>query len=179
MEYRRAKNRDYTQMVALQEANLVSNLSVDEKQDGFLSRTFSAEELKEMNEDLCIVVGVDDGTVKGLLATGTTEYNSQFDLPSAMIARYHQVAFKEKPLADWVSFVAGPVVVDKSARGTGAFRGLYDELFRILPAEFQLAVTLISTVNGRSLSAHEKIGYQRVDGFTWNGREFVILVREI
>jgi hypothetical protein len=179
MEYRRATSSDYDQMVALQEANSVSNLAEQERADGFLSRTFSAKELDAMNRDLCIVVCSDNGAVKGLLATGTTEFNAEVDLPAAMIARYPFAKYNGKSLVDWVSFVAGPIVIDKSARGTGAFKGMYDELFRILPQKYELAITLISTVNGRSLAAHEKIGYAPVHKFEWNGREFVILARQV
>jgi hypothetical protein len=179
VEYRRAGTADYDQMVALQEANLVSNLSTDQKSDGFLSRTFNAAELAAMNEDLCIIVCSDNGEIKGLLATGTTDYNKQFDLPSAMIARYQNAMFAGKSLADWVSFVAGPVVIDKSARGTGAFEGLYNELFLTLPPSYEVAVTLISTTNGRSLKAHEKLGYEKVDRFTWNDLEFDLLARRV
>jgi hypothetical protein len=179
MEYRLVQESDYEQLVALQEATLVSNLSDAEKADGFLSRTFTAEELKAMDTDLCIVVCENNGSVQGFLATGTLEYNGQFDLPSTMIARFNQVNYEDKLLSAWASFIAGPVAIDKSARGTGAFQGMYHELFRIIPEKYDLATTLISTVNTRSLRAHEKIGYESVDGFNWNNRDYIILVRKV
>lgn len=179
MEFRRAKDIDYVGMVALQEANLVGNLSNAERSDGFLSAMFNASELAALNENLCVIVASDHDQVKGLLVASTTEFNSNVSLPSAMIARYPHAVFNGQPLSEWKSFIAGPVVIDKSARGTGAFAGMYQELLKQLPSEYDVAVTLVSLANGRSLRAHEKIGYQRIDSFGWNNREFAILAMTV
>src|SRR5439155_27022121 len=121
----------------------------------------------------------DNGAVKGFLAAGTPEFNRARPLPAATIARFPDVSYEGSPLTDWRCCICGPVAIDSSARGTGAFEGMYRELFRILSQDYELAVTLVSVDNGRSLHAHEKVGYERVDNFTYNSREFIILVRKI
>lgn len=186
MEFRKASKEDFDQLINLQNENLVSVLSEEQKQDGFLSASFTHEQFAMFNEDLAVIVAVDEsGTeadaacVQGFLVTSTAELNLSYPLPAAMIARYPQLKYKAQTLDSFKSFVAGPVCVAKSQRGKGIFQGIYSALPSILPPDYELAVALVSTTNPRSIRAHEKVGMEKIDQFEFGGREFYTLVKTI
>lgn len=179
MEFRRAVAADYPEIVELESQNLASALTQTEKEDGFLSGFFNAEQLAVMNDDLCIVVCLENQRLLGFLCAGTVEFNKTFGLPMAMITRYPQIRFQNKSLDSYLSYVSGPVCVQRTERGRGIFQGLYAKLFELLPREYELAATLISINNPRSLSAHEKIGFERVDRFEQEERVFDTLAMRI
>jgi len=175
MNYRRALAEDLAGVASLQNDNLMTHLEPDKLTDGFLSGSFTEEQFSRMNDDLCVVVCLDADRVVGFLCTSTTDYNRQFGLPAAMIARYPHATYGGRPLSAFTSFVAGPVCVDKQYRGMGIFEGLYRALVGLLPVKYEVVVTFVSVDNPRSIHAHEKVGLKKVDHFEFSGREFVIL----
>lgn len=177
MLYRRAVHEDLDQLVELQNQNLRSKLSEDEQRDGFLSAGFTSKQFGEFNDNLAVVVGEDEGVLVGFLVTSTPEHNLSHALPAQMISRYPNLNFRGRALTAYKSLIAGPVCVAKEHRGKGIFEGMYEALPRILPEKIELAVTLVSTENPRSLRAHEKVGLERVDLFHFNNREFQILAK--
>src|SRR6516162_7355849 len=159
MEFRRATAPDYAAVYDLQNRNLRAKLTASERSDGFLSAAFKLEDYKALNDDLCVVVCVEEGRVLGFLVASTIEFNQNFALTRAMIARYPKAAYAGKSLELYRSCVAGPVCVEREQRGRGIFEGMYHRLFELLPSEYDLAVVLIAEDNPRSFKAHTKIGF--------------------
>jgi L-amino acid N-acyltransferase YncA len=178
-QFRLAFGDDFEKMVPLQNQNLATALSDDQKSDGFLSAAFTAEQFKRMSESVAVVVALDATDVIGFVCASTAEFNSSSPLPAAMIARFPEVMIGTQRLDKLKSFVAGPVCVDKNYRGQGVFEGLYAELFENSPVEYQVALALISTANPRSVRAHAKLGMEVVDSFLFAGREFFIVARTV
>lgn len=176
MELRRATNQDYDQIVQLQLENLSSNLTPDQQQDGFLSAYFKADELEELNRDIGVLVCTDNGQVVGFLCMSSPELNMKHSLPSTMLQRFAKLEYRGRPLDEWKSIVCGPVCVSREQRGKGIFPSIYRFVPQFVPTEYELATTLIALGNGRSLAAHEKVGFERIDAFTWNNRDYAILV---
>ena len=175
MEFRRASQADYAGLYDLQNRNLGSVLTRSEKSDGFLSAGFEPDEFKALNDDLCVVVCAEKEEILGFLVASTTEFNKAFPLPRTMIERYHDSIYEDKTLDSFCSYLSGPVCVEKTQRGKGIFEGMYDKLFDLLPAQYELAVTLVANDNPRSLNAHQKIGFKPISQFMFNGRTFNIL----
>lgn len=67
VEFRRARQRDFTAIVKIQSANYVGNLSAKELREGFLSAEFTPEQVAEMAGDLGIIVASDSGSILGYL----------------------------------------------------------------------------------------------------------------
>lgn len=175
IEFRRAKVGDYASVVELQSANLASNLSEDQKSDGFLSVGFTEEQFAGMDSDLAVVLGLDGNTVKAFLCTSTVEFNRPFALPRAMIDRFAHVIFDDKPLSEWRVAITGPVCIDASLRGQGVLEKLYVCFYDVAPPQYELAVVFVSLQNPRSIKAHEKLGMAIVDEFEFNSRKYVIM----
>lgn len=96
MEYRKAIASDYKHIVELQNKNLISVLNKSEQANGFLSGSFTVEQFKAMNDDLCIIVCITDDTIGGFLCVSTPEFNKSFSLPSAMINCYPHLFYQKK-----------------------------------------------------------------------------------
>lgn len=173
----KARPSDLHAVVELQNANLVTNLSSDEKKDGFLSGAFSEEQFALMNDDVCVLVCLEDDIVIGFLCVGSLMFNEQYPLPAAMIREFSKLSFKKRSLKSYESVIAGPVCVAKEARGTGLFELMYSELPKLLPAQTTLITTLVSEANPRSLRAHEKVGMATVGRFGFGSKDFVIMAR--
>ena len=179
MQFRRAISTDYAGLYDLQNRNLRKVLTASERSDGFLSGAFEQEDFKALNDDLCVVVCVEAENVLGFLVASTIEFNKRFALSGTMIACYARAKFDGRTLDSYRSYISGPVCVERAQRGKGIFEGLYKRLFELLPHQYDLAVTLVASDNPRSLGAHAKVGFEKVDQFRFNGRVFCILVRKI
>ena len=178
-EYRLAIGEDFEKIVLLENQNLATVLTDDQKSDGFLSGSFTAEQLRLMAQNVAIVVARNGNDLIGFVCASTAEFNSQRPLVAAMIARFPEIVIEKQRLDELKSFIAGPVCVDKNYRGQGVFEGLYETLFRDAPVQYQAVLALVSTVNPRSVRAHEKVGMKVVDSFNFDGRGFLIIARRI
>lgn len=176
MEFRRVQPGDFEGLIELQNANLATNLSDDQKRDGFLSVGFSAEQFAAMNDDVAVIVGVEGDEVKAFLCASSIESNMQFALPKAMIDRFPGVVHDSKPLSDWRVCIAGPMCVDAQFRGQGVVKMLYDCLAEVASPRYDLAVVFVSVANPRSIkAASDKLHMQVIDEFDFDARHYVTM----
>ena len=68
----------------------------------------------------------------------------RFALLAAMIERYPQIEWRQRPLDGYVSFVYGPVCVDRRFRGRGLLRGLYRTLLSAVADRFEIGVAFVA-----------------------------------
>jgi len=181
MQFRRAQNSDLDALVDLQNKNSIVVDATLDRQDGYLSSAFTAEDFAAINKDLAIMVCADDVDQKLLafVCCSTPEFNKRAGLPKAMMARFDQAHFDGRPIADYACLIAGPVCVDKANRGSGIFVSLYQSLFWQLPSQYELVVALVSTSNPRSLAAHKKVGMAVVDQFVYNDKTYNTIAAKI
>ena len=176
MQFRRLQPADLTGVLALQEANLFDNLSPEARRDGFLSARFTHAQFAQMDADVAVVVAANAGRVAGYLCASGIEYNRQFPLLAAMIARYPDLSFRGRPLSEQATCVYGPACVDRDFRGRGVLRGLYQALLDDVADRFAAGVGFISKDNPRSLAAHvDGLGMHKLGEFEFNARRYWIL----
>ena len=175
MVFRRAATADFESLVSLQNSNLASNLSDQQRLDGFLSMGFSAKQFADINDDLTVIVGTEVEIVKAFLCASTLQFNAQFALPKTMIDRFPHAIYDSKPLSEWSACIAGPVCIDAALRGQGVLKMLYDCFYNIAPVKYELATVFVSADNPRSIRAHEKLGMRIVDDFDFNSSRHVIM----
>lgn len=179
MKYRRPQEIDFQQMADLNNRNMISVLNEAEKADGFLSASFSVEQFKTMDDDLCVICCVDDDKVCGYVCASSIEVNKSIPLVAAMIDNFSQIAYQGKLLAEYHSFIYGPVCIDKDYRGKGILANIFKKMFEVLAEEspqLELLTVLISTENQRSINAHKKLGMETVGQFEFNQKNYLILV---
>ena len=176
MLFRRASGTDFDGIVILQDQNLASNISDDQKRDGFLSAAFSAQQFESMDNDGCVIVGLDGNKdVKAFLCSSTPMFNLPFPLPAAMIERFSKIDIGGKKLSNQQVLITGPVCIDQSLRGRGVLENLYQALYKELYGQYNAAVVFVSKENPRSIKAHEKLGMGIVDEFDFKNKSYVIM----
>jgi RimJ/RimL family protein N-acetyltransferase len=69
----------------------------------------------------------------------------------------------------------GQICIDADYRGQGVFDALYRKHKEIHRHAYELCVTSVSTRNGRSMRAHERVGFEVVHTFRDQTDEWKIL----
>ena len=179
MKYCRPFPHHFDLLVALQNKNLISALNETERKEGFLSTAFTKEQFQLMDHLLGIIVCLENDIVCGYLCATTIEFNLAFPIPAAMIENCANLQYKDRPLNSYQYVVASPSCIDKNYRGKDIFVNLCKKLSAIIPAQYELTVSLVSTKNNTSLAAVKKIGLKPIQQFVKDGEEFWILVCEL
>ena len=154
IEYRRARPEDYPEILELQSANFIANLTEKERQQGFLSAQFTAGQAARIAEDLGTTVAVVNGRVAGFLCAFRQEFDTGSPVIAKMLNSFNCLSFEGKPLSSFRNYIYGPVCIGREFRGRGLLRGLYEAQKRDLAGQFEIGVAFVSRDNLHSLSAH-------------------------
>lgn len=176
VEFRRARQRDFTAILKIQSANYVGNLSAEELREGFLSAEFTPEQVAEMAGDLGIIVASDSGSILGYLCGLRCDFNHGSVVIAKMLEVFTGVHFRGKPLAFYKTFIYGPVCIDRPHRRRGLLRGLYEALKNEIAGQFDVGVAFVARDNSHSLQAHVAgLGMTDVGDFEVKGKIYAIL----
>ncbi len=176
MRTRPAVAADIRSILSIQTANVLANLTDEERRGGFLSAAFTAEHLAQMMREVAVMVAEDTGEVRAYLCAGSLAFHRQFPLLAAMIDRFQRVEFLGRPLAAQRTFIYGPVCVARSHRGRGLLRGLYGALRREVAGGYDAGVAFVAKDNQRSLAAHaDGLGMTLAGDFVFDGKAYWIL----
>jgi hypothetical protein len=176
IEYRCARPEDYAEIVQLQRANYIANLTAEERREGFLSAEFSLDQVAAIASDLGIAIVTIDDDLAGCLCGIRREFNHGSPLVEKMLESYVNAVFEDKPLSAFNSYIYGPVCIARQYRRRGLLRGLYEFQKKDLAGLFELGVALVSHSNPHSMQAHvEGLGMTEAGEFELNGNLFAIL----
>ncbi|EKD55365.1 MAG: acetyltransferase, GNAT family [uncultured bacterium] len=179
MKYCQPSPHHFEQIFSLQNKNLISVVDQKDRQNGFLSTIFTQEQFQVMNKSLGIMVALKNDVVCGYLCATTIEFNQAFSFPAAMIKNCEDLFYQNRSLNAYQYFIASPMCIDKNFRGKEVFLNLCKALLAIIPKQYELAVSLISTENNRSLSASKKAGAKIIKQFEEQNKKFWILLFEL
>ena len=175
-QYRRAVAADYQQILQLQSANFIANLTEAERKSGFLSAQFSLAQTAQIAEDLGITVAVLDDRMAGFLCAFRNEFPSGSPVIAEMLRSYPLFRFEDRPLSSFVSYIYGPVCIAREYRGGGLLRGLYQAQKKDLAGRFEIGVAFVSRSNAHSLRAHVNgLGMAEVGDFEVAVNRYVAL----
>lgn len=167
--FRRASEEDLVGVYELLAQNFAGNLTETQKNDGFLSIYFNADQLKEMADNGVMVVALYRSRVVGFLSTQTCRYNLAIPIARVMIETLSQSVEQDRTL------VCGPVCIDSSLRGQGILEQMYALLVREIAGTYTTGITFISDSNPRSITAHrDKLGMTPAGQFEHDGTTFKI-----
>jgi len=174
--FRPAVAEDYPSILRLQSANYITNLSDEERKDGFLSAQFTLEQTAQIAEDLGTTVAVVDQELAGFLCAFRREFDTGSPVIAKMLESYDRVTFEGKALSSFNSYIYGPVCIAREHRRRGLLRGLYEAQKRDLAGRFEVGVAFVSRSNPHSLQAHVAgLGMIEVGDFELKGNVYVIL----
>jgi hypothetical protein len=154
IKYRKATPAEYGDILRLQSANFIANLSAQERESGFLSAQFTADQTAQIAEDLGTTVAVVDDHVVGFLCAFRNDFETGSPVIAKMLQSYERLTFDGRPLSDFESYIYGPVCIAREYRRQGLLRGLYEAQKKDLAGQFEVGVAFVSRANPHSLSAH-------------------------
>lgn len=176
----RATPRDFPDIYALQEENLVTNLAPDARGDGFVTTPFTLELMGELcGQDRFLVARDEEsGALAGYAFMGSWAFCARWPAFRVAIARF-PLHWGEREIEVERTFQYGPVCVASRFRGQGVLPLLFEGVKREMRAEFEIGTTWINKANGRSMHAHtQKLGLVPLDEFDLNDNRFVLLAFE-
>ena len=174
--FRPAVAEDYPSILRLQSANYITNLSDEERKEGFLSAQFTPEQTAAIAEDLGTMVAVVDHELAGFLCAFRREFDTGSPVIAKMLDSYDRVTFEGKALSSFNSYIYGPVCIAREHRRRGLLRGLYEAQKRDLAGRYEVGVAFVSRSNPHSLQAQVAgLGMIEVGDFELKGNVYVIL----
>lgn len=172
MQFRRARLGDFDAIVELQNHNLHHAVHPTDLASGFLATAYSADQFKQMNEAMAVVVCEHNRKICGYLGAGHIPFYRQFPIANVMLTQLNDVTYRGTALDLSRVLVANPVCIDHHYRGDGVYLKLCQTIFEYLPRQYDLAVTLVPVANQRSYLATSRLGFETLDQFELNGMKF-------
>ena len=159
--------KDLEQIIALQRANLVRNLTTEEwKDQGFVTVVHTIDLLIQMHSIAPAVVVKDEGRVVAYALVLRRECREIMPVFDRRFEAIDRLEWQGKPMNDLRYYIMGQICVDKEYRGKGLFDELYRKHKEAYSNNFDLIVTEIATRNTRSIRAHERVGFKTFSHYT-------------
>ena len=178
MQYRRAVDADFTEILALQQQNLRSSLLPHERGQGFLSRAYTLPELQEMNASVGVIVATDQGQVCGYFCAATPAWYARFPFPAALITETKHIEYQGKKLCDYEFCIVNPMCIAKNYRATFVFLGLCQAMINLITPRYELALSFVAVENTHGLKSHTRM-MQAVKKFEVGAAQFWMLLRDL
>jgi GNAT superfamily N-acetyltransferase len=157
---RPAREDDLPAILTLQRQNLPAALTRDEvASEGFVTVVHTLEILQQMHRMAPSVIVRDGETLAGYALTMPLACRAFLPVLEPMFRLFDVLSWRGRPLSSYRSYVMGQVCVAREYRGRGVFPALYRGHAELYARDHDLVVTEISAHNGRSLRAHEKVGF--------------------
>lgn len=171
--YKRASDvKELDQILTLQQQNLPTNLSSDEREkEGFVTVSHSLETLTKMNEVCPHIIAKDLDLVVGYALCMHPNFAGEIEVLKPM---FHQIASILPKNSTYI--VMGQICVEKSYRRRGVFRRLYRKMQKHVKDKFDSIITEVDSQNRRSLEAHYAIGFENLKIYTIADKEWVIVI---
>lgn len=149
------------QILDLQARNLPSSLSAETMaSDGFVTVHHDPNVLQRMNVAAPSVIAKVGDEVIGYALVMPREFAADVPILQPMFALLDDLTWQGARLGDsprW--FVMGQVAVAAGYRGRGVFDGMYAAMKASYRSHYDCTITEVAARNGRSLRAHERVGF--------------------
>ncbi|MGB3466405.1 MAG: GNAT family acetyltransferase, partial [Cyclobacteriaceae bacterium] len=156
INYLLADPADIDSVLTLQAKHLASNLTEEEKRQGFVTTPFTETQLLEIIAQRGLFIAKDDHQLFSYLFAGNWRYFSQWKIFTYMISRFPQLSFKGLEITTENSFQYGPVCIDHAYRSKGHFNQLFEKMRLEFVKTYPISITFINQVNEISTAAHTR-----------------------
>ncbi len=171
-----ATESDIDGILHLQSKNLYTNLTPEERVNGFVTTPFTPEKIQSLITQTGAFVAEAEKIIVGYAFAGTWEFFSAWDIFPFMVSRFPALKFQEMKISTENSFQYGPICIDRELRGSGIFPKLFETMRNSFAPRFPIGVTFINKLNPRSLKAHtHKLDLEIVDAFEFKGNSYLSL----
>lgn len=165
---------------ALQEANLKKNVSDEECiQEGFVTAEYTVEFLEEMHSFCPSIIAKNEvGEVIGYALVTTRDVHGLHDLLTDLLDSVYPLVYNNKTLEESSFVLVGQLCVEKTYRGQGLVKKMYDFFRDSLRSQFDYVITDVASTNPRSLRAHLGAGFQIIHTIPYGGQEWKIILQD-
>jgi hypothetical protein len=175
-----AEIEDIPGVLALQDLYLVSNLSDEEKKEGFVTTPFSVEQLTEVIRQEGLFLAIDNGCIVAYIFGASWEFFSQWPIFNYMTSLFPELSFKNFEITTTNSFQYGPICIAKKYRGQGLIQPFFEFMRIHLLKKYPLSITFINTTNMPSQKAHiNKLKWEVITEFPFNNNTYLALAYDM
>jgi hypothetical protein len=175
-----AQLSDIDGILALQELYLVSNLSEEEKEGGFVTTPFTIEQLTEVIKQEGLFVAKDNGKIIAYIFAASWGYFSQWPIFNHMTAMFPDLSFKDFDITATNSFQYGPICIHTAYRGKGLINPFFEFMRIHMMKKYPLSITFINKINKPSQKAHiEKLKWTVITDFQFNNNNYLMLAYDM
>ena len=178
IHYTTAKHdQDLRQILKLQQANREQDISQKEAiEQGFVTVSHEFDILEAMNKPYPHIIAKSQGTVIGYTLVMQRTFEKKIPVLVPMFEMINAIEYQGELLKDVTYFVMGQVCIDKSCRGQGVFRGLYQKMKEEMSPHFKYIITEVAIRNTRSMRAHKKVGFKTIKEYQADGENWAIIL---
>ncbi|MGZ5189724.1 MAG: N-acetyltransferase family protein [Flavisolibacter sp.] len=157
--------------------NLKYNITeVEKNREGFVSWLYSEELLSQMHQLAPSVIVKDGSRVAGYALTTLKESRKFHRDLETMFHHLESVNYNGKSLVDQNFYCMGQICVAREYRGKGIVDMLYQKHKEIYSKQYDFILTEISTSNVRSIRAHDKVGFIKINTYKDSIDEWNVVV---
>jgi GNAT superfamily N-acetyltransferase len=154
---------DLERIIELQQRNHPTAVAPDLwETQGFVTMEYTVQQLQIMSGKYRHVVAKHNNAVVGYALIMLRDHSASFPFLRDMFQDIEAGAYSGKLLRESRYFVMGQVCIEKDFRGKGIFKKLYHGLREQMGTDFDFVITEVSTRNGKSMRAHEKLGFENI-----------------
>ena len=157
-------------------------ISDEDRPDGFVTTAITDEQLKELIEEehgvTIIAEPAEEGPDKvlGFCFAAPWEFWETWPLFRHMIDIIPDYEFEGRKLVVSDTYQYGPVCVDRTIRGTGAFEELFFASLDQFRDRFPIMLTFVNQINKRSENAHNNKAHMETIGtFDFGGNRYLLM----
>ena len=167
-----AEDAELEQILELQRRNLARNLDEREiAEDGFVTVEHTLDLLRRMHALAPSIVAKDGNDLAGYALVMPLECRSFVPVLEPMFQRLEALGVLRQR-----TYVMGQICVAKPYRGRGVFDLLYRAHRDHLRGRFDSVVTEVSARNGRSLRAHQRVGFEELERYRDATDDWALLI---
>ncbi|MGB0932248.1 MAG: hypothetical protein ACPGVB_15810 [Chitinophagales bacterium] len=173
MKARLATSSDIEGILALQKLNLYSEMTKTQRTKGFVTTPFIIPQIEKIMEEDGLFVVEKNGQIIAYAFAGTWKYFAQWAIFPFMAARLPDLSFNDGEITTVNSFQYGPVCIDVQYRGKKILNTIFEAMRLQFMERFPVSITFINKVNAISFRARQKLGWEVVDEFDFNGNRYL------
>ncbi|MCX7546597.1 GNAT family acetyltransferase [Xanthomarina sp. F1114] len=177
IQTRIGRKEDINGILSLQEKYLFKNLNKIERQEGFVTTPFTANQIEEIIEQNGVFISLNEkNKLIAYAFAGSWTYFEQWEIFNFMVSRFPKLSFHGQKITTENSFQYGPVCIDKKYRGKGLLNLIFEEMRVEFLKKHPISITFINKVNVISEKAHtKKLGWEIIDEFEFNNNSYIAL----
>ena len=173
MGYKVANKNDINGILDLQSRNLITNISEEEKKNGFVTTPFTTDQLEQLIISNGLFVVKNNKIILGYAVAAGWDYFAGRPMFDYMIKIFQEIKYKNTLITYSNSFQYGPVCIDSQIRGTEAFPQLFNLMKKEMSKKYVIGTTFINKINQRSYNAHtRKAGLEVINEFEFNNNKY-------